>query len=140
MRRGRKLRAPATKLVPSEAPSVMVMVPQMGKKSGKSGCWGGTKGAAPGPRRGRGAGCPRATRGAFYAPVVGGNAPESALVDRSAIWGRQDNLSGADRCLRLDFILMSTRRVLRKPESRLESGKKIKITGIRGQPKGNQHI
>ena len=29
--------------------------------------------------------CPGATRATFYAPVVGKNAPESALVDRSAI-------------------------------------------------------
>ena len=72
------MRAPATKLVPSEAPSVMVMVPQMGEKKGKSGCWRGTKGAAPGPRPGGRLPCPRATRGAFYAPVVGGNAPKSA--------------------------------------------------------------
>ena len=72
------MRAPATKLVPSEAPSVVVMVPQMGEKKGKSGCWRGTKGAAPGPRPGGRLPCPRARRGAFYAPVVGGNAPKSA--------------------------------------------------------------
>ena len=63
----------------------MVMVPQMGEKKGKSGCWGGMRRAAPGPRPGGRLPCPRATRGAFYAPVVGKNAPESALVDRSAI-------------------------------------------------------
>ena len=62
----------------------MVMVPQMGEKKGKSGCWGGTKGAAPGPRRGRGAECPWATRGTFYAPVVGGGAPESASAASQA--------------------------------------------------------
>ena len=54
-----------TIFVPSEAPSVVVMVPQNEKIRGKSGCWRGTKGAAPGPRRGRGAECPRAKRETF---------------------------------------------------------------------------
>ena len=85
VRRGRKQRAPATISVPSEAPSVVVMVPQNEKIRGNSGCWRGTRGAAPGPRRGRGAECPRAGRGTFCAPVVGGNAPEKRLgADRAA--------------------------------------------------------
>ena len=48
------------------------MVPQRGEKKGKAGRGRGTMGAAPGPRRGRRAECPRATRGAFYIRARGG--------------------------------------------------------------------
>ena len=66
---------------------MVVMLPQNEKIGGESGCWRGTKGAAPGPRPGRGTECPRASWGTFYAAVVGGNTPESALGgDRERIF------------------------------------------------------
>ena len=64
--------------VPSEAPSAVVIVPHDGEEEGKPGFSTATRGAAPGPRCRRSGECPGATRATFYAPVVGGNAPERA--------------------------------------------------------------
>ena len=65
------MRAPATKLVPSEAPSVVVMVPQMGENKGKIGVLRGNQGRSAGATTREGGGMPVGNAGDVPRPVVG---------------------------------------------------------------------